>query len=216
MPSSMHYNHRFIIDHIINSKPMSVLDIGCGYGKWGFLTREYREAHEDRCYPEQWEVRVEGVEIWERYVMKLPWLKDLYDHIFINDITRVVKSLKPYDIIIAGDVIEHISKHVAKMVMRELIARAKKIFILSIPLGEGWLGNAIVDGNQYENHLSTWTEREVLGFRADCESVHVQIDDMHSRGPIGAFAFIKKGAMTPKAMKWLRHSLEHRPVLRFL
>ena len=48
MPSSQHYHISKIMDLIININPMSILDIGTGFGKYGVLCREYLELWDGR------------------------------------------------------------------------------------------------------------------------------------------------------------------------
>jgi len=221
MPSSMHFNLSFMTGFIFKCKPKTVLDVGVGYGKWGLLCREFIEAHADRCFPKDWKSRVDGVEIWERYIEGFPWLRKIYDQIYHGDISKILGSIGKYDMIIAGDIIEHMPKRAAERVLRGLIQRTNKVFLLSIPLGENWLDNKIVDNNPHEKHQSSWAEAEVMEyfgptvFKAYQERratekvtggapavafagpgdarVEIQIDQF-GRGPIGAFAFMKVGA----------------------
>ena len=221
MPSSMHFNLTFMTDFIFRCKPKTVLDIGIGFGKWGLLCREFIEAHADRCFPKQWKCRVDGVEIWKRYIEGFPWLQHIYNEVYNGDISKILGSIGKYDMIIAGDIIEHMPRPACERVLRGLVKRAKKVILLSIPLGANWLDNKIVDNNPHEKHQSAWTENEVASFfhpalyevyserrtlearkgdpnrvmqfsAAGCQ-LSMQIDEF-GRGPIGAFAYMKKGA----------------------
>lgn len=161
MPSSTHKTLSNVLDVLKAIDPKTVLDVGIGYGKWGFLCREYLEAHADRVYPDDWKVKITGVEAWTPYIERIPWIGDLYDEIYPSRIEDLVSSLPDFELIIAGDVIEHLMKDDALMVLEELKKRTVKAFILSIPIGERWLGNMVIAGNDFESHRSTWSLEEL-------------------------------------------------------
>ena len=140
-----------------------MLDVGIGFGKWGFLAREYLETWNRRVFKSDWKIRVDGVEAWSRYIEAWPWLREIYDNIIIAPVEDVIDELSHYDLIIAGDVIEHLPKETALHVVAGLIERADRMLIISIPVGAGWLGNTVIDGNPYEQHRSEWTTAEVAG-----------------------------------------------------
>ena len=47
MPSSHYFQLNEIVDLIALTNPVKVLDIGVGFGKYGFLAREYLELWKD-------------------------------------------------------------------------------------------------------------------------------------------------------------------------
>ena len=161
MPSSMHQHLSVMVGEIIKTQPNTILDIGIGFGKWGFLSREYLETHYDRVYPNQWTLKIDGVEIWQEYVEGFCWLKRFYNQVFIGDVYELIDTLADYDLIIVGDVIEHMEKAKGLTLLRKLIKKATKKFLLSIPLKD-WLHNKIVAGNPYEEHKSIWNARDLL------------------------------------------------------
>ncbi|MBN1546528.1 MAG: hypothetical protein JW902_07715, partial [Syntrophaceae bacterium] len=112
-------------------------------------------------YPEQWKIRVDGVEIWKEYVERLPWLKQFYNRIYIGDIYELIDKLPRYELIIAGDVIEHLPKNRGQEIIRKCIRLARRKFILSIPVGD-WTDNKIVANNPYEAHRSVWWARDLI------------------------------------------------------
>jgi len=71
MPSSAPDHIPAVLKHVMKLQPKRVLDVGVGYGKWGFLLREYLESWNDRVHPEDWEITITGVEVWEPYT-RLP------------------------------------------------------------------------------------------------------------------------------------------------
>ena len=164
MPSSLPDFIPTIIKTVMSTNPRSVLDVGIGFGKWGHLFREYLDVYHGRVFKEDWLVNIEGVEIFRPYIEKQPWLSPIYDKIYCADIWDFLVRRSPvsYDIIMAGDVIEHLPKPMAQDVLVELHRISNKSLVLSIPLGKEWLGNKVVAGNGNERHLSAWTKEDVV------------------------------------------------------
>jgi len=159
MPSSTSEHLHYTVKLIRKIQPASVLDCGVGFGKWGFLCREYLDIYAGRVFPEEWKIRIEGIEIFEDYISKLPHLPFIYDKIYIEDMRKALPELlqkkKQFDLIIACDVIEHLPKKDAL----ECIKIMKKLgnhIILSVPLGDEWLNNKVVANNPAEKHQSSW------------------------------------------------------------
>ena len=48
MPVSIQFQITPCVSRIIGAQPKSVLDVGCGFGKWGYLCREYLDAFHGR------------------------------------------------------------------------------------------------------------------------------------------------------------------------
>ena len=184
MPSSTYKALPFILQEIIKTQPGSVLDIGIGFGKWGFLCREYLESWNNRVYPKDWEVQIDGIEIWKDYVERLPWLKTIYNTIHIGDACDVIDKLQSYDVIIAGDVIEHIDKTRGISLIKKLAEKARQKLILSIPLGSNWMGNKTVAGNPFESHQAIWNVLEIDGMLGN-KTIHKIVEE--PRGSIGIF-----------------------------
>ncbi len=141
--------------------PESVLDVGCGFGFWGFLCRFILDAQPGRHYEKDWKVRIEGVETYEPYIM--PHQRFLYDRIHIGRIEKMIDSLGIFDMYIFGDVLEHIPKDVSKRVFQTACEKARKGVLVNIPIGDGWLRSG-TDENPDEAHLSTWNIEDFLGY----------------------------------------------------
>lgn len=156
MPSSTYKNHTLIIREIMKQQPVTILDIGIGFGKWAFLAREYLETWKDRVFPDQWKVKIEGIEIFKPYIERLPWQKVIYDKIHEGDASDVIKRLGNYDLIIAGDVIEHLPKEKGIELMKACISKCK-CAVFSIPVGN-WMNNVTVADNDAEKHQAVWNE----------------------------------------------------------
>jgi hypothetical protein len=151
------------ITEIMKIRPNSILDIGIGFGKWGFLCREYLEGWYDRVFPNQWQIKIDGIEIYKPYT-ELIWNEKIYDKIYLGDAFKVIENLPDYDLIIASDIIEHLEKEKAQKLIEYCIKKSNKMTILNIPLGKNWLNNKVVGGNQYNKHLSVWEIEEIKNY----------------------------------------------------
>ncbi len=141
------------LTEIVRLAPGSVLDAGCGFGLWGFLCRLYLDVFPGRRYREDWQVRIEGIEVFPKYIM--PHQKFLYDEIHVGKIEEMVDGLGAFDLYIFGDVLEHLEKDVGIRVLETACRKTNKGVLINIPLGGGWCREA-PDENVYEAHLSAW------------------------------------------------------------
>lgn len=164
MASSTIGHVRHVMTHIIMSQPASVLDIGVGFGRWGFLCREMLDAFAGRVDRSRWRIRIEGIEIYEKYLQNHQ--RYIYDKIHVGNAKDVIKTLGRYDIIIIGDMLEHLAKDDAWGLFHAAMERADKALVLNLPIGEGWL-REIGSDNKYEDHLSWWTLDEFADYRPD-------------------------------------------------
>lgn len=143
--------------HIIKSNPESVLDIGVGFGRWGFLCREMLDVFNGRTTKDKWKIRIDGIEIYEPYIQ--PHQRYLYDQIHIGDAKTVINTLGEYGVIIIGDMMEHLAKEDGWALFHAAMNRTKIGLMLNIPIGEGWLRETGGE-NKYEDHLSWWDLEE--------------------------------------------------------
>jgi hypothetical protein len=67
MPTSEIDNVPAVVKEAVRMRPLSVLDLGVGFGKYGVLLREKLDIEPGRVRPEHWSVRIDGVEAFERY-----------------------------------------------------------------------------------------------------------------------------------------------------
>ena len=118
--------------------PTSMLDVGVGAGTYGDMFRK----HFPRAYRA-------GIEIWKPYVYRFN-LPTKYDTLILSD-ARELNSLMPADIIILGDVIEHMSTKDALMMWNRALEAARRAVYLSIPIIHYPQGPE--EGNPYEAHV---------------------------------------------------------------
>ncbi|MDX9973859.1 MAG: hypothetical protein RBU21_12825 [FCB group bacterium] len=153
--TSIHISH--CLTQILALQPRSVLDIGCGFGLWGFLCREYLDVFSERVQPADWQVKITGVELFDPYIMAHQ--RSLYNRIEIGDIRDLAARLEPHELVIAGDVIEHLDKPDAQIVLRQLYDKAERAMLVNIPIGSGW-EHGVVHDNPGELHRSEWHIRD--------------------------------------------------------
>lgn len=129
----------------------SILDVGPGWGIWGEMLRPW--------FPEAW---LSAVEIFKPYVDRYD-LKKKYDYVYLEDVrdmsTRFAESgyRRGFDLVIFGDVLEHMPKPDAVGVVEALLRRYA---LISIPIGE--CPQEGTEENPYEEHVATWSTEEVL------------------------------------------------------
>jgi SAM-dependent methyltransferase len=110
--------------------PQSVLDIGVGFGKYGFLMREYLEVWSGAGDYGQWQRRLEGIEAFEKYVT--PLHRYIYDRVHIGDALDVLPRLPgPFDLGLLIDVIEHFSREDGERLLSECDRVGRTVLIAS-------------------------------------------------------------------------------------
>ena len=156
MPSSRPCMLDKICNIFINTSPSSILDIGCGFGKFGFLAREYTDiwGGDDRYW--SWEVQIDAIEIYEKYI--LPHHRIIYNNIYIGNVLDILPVLQNYDMIICSDMVEHLSKNNGHKLLT-LISHKSSIATITTPIGDRPQDE--IYGNEYEKHISSWSKEEL-------------------------------------------------------
>jgi 2-polyprenyl-3-methyl-5-hydroxy-6-metoxy-1,4-benzoquinol methylase len=152
VPTSDFHNISSIVGLIFQFKPTSVLDIGCGFGKYGVLIREYLDVWERRLDPDSWCVKLVGIEAFDRY--RNPIYDYVYSEVHFGEAQRIVPTLGQFDLVLMADVIEHLEKEQARNLMRECLERSK-VVVVSTPTEFAPQDDIL--GNSHEVHRSCWT-----------------------------------------------------------
>lgn len=154
MPLTLNY----ICHTILKMRPTSVLDIGVGFGKWGFLAREYADIWHQRLKKESWKTIIHGIEGFEQYVT--PAARYVYDHIFIGDALEIIKTLKSYDLILCIAMLEHLTKEGGHQLL-EWCGQNSELAFITLPIEPG---NRVSTVTPFQNHRSRWTKSELSKF----------------------------------------------------
>jgi hypothetical protein len=170
MPVSIWLGLEDCLQAINECWPCSVLDAGIGFGLFGHLLRQYFDLWEGRIQRAEWRIRIDGIEIDAR--SNQPHARYLYNDVFVGDIRELVPvhaSRSPYDVILFGDVLEHLPKDNAGRLLRKSIALAMKRVIVRIPLGDGWRKQG---REEPDHHRSTWSLEDFSGLAATIRQYH--------------------------------------------
>lgn len=131
---------------IVGSKPEWIMDVGAGPGKWGRILKGVAAE------------RIDAIEVWQPYIEKYELAK-IYNRVYCLD-ARLFHEWHFYDVIIMGDVLEHMPKDDARLMVERMLGE-HPIVCLSIPVtncpqeGEPF-------GNPYEAHVAQWSHEELL------------------------------------------------------
>ena len=149
-----------IINLISRLRPERVLDIGKGFGKYGFLLHEYvgidnqMKIDPGRTMAEQSRIRVDAVEV--DADLMLPHLGHYYNKVYFGDALELYPELPKYDLVMMIDIIEHVDKKKALDLLRYFLSKNTDI-IVSTPIE--FFEQHLYDST-YENHVSFWTIKD--------------------------------------------------------
>ena len=164
MPSSNPYQLNQILWLIIETKPKSILDIGVGFGKYGFLAREYLELYDGREKYNDWQINIEGIEAFKEYLTPVHDL--IYDKIHIGNASQILPGFnKTYDLILLIDVLEHFDYEQGMRLLDECRKKAKNILI-STPKIFGLQEDSF--GNPFEVHKFQYKKKHFKQFKDRC------------------------------------------------
>lgn len=144
-----------VLQQVYAIKPRSMLDVGYGTGKWGYLIREKAELRKGRKRKD-FVLRIDGVDIENRW--HTPVHDYIYDDLFHEDI-RKWEPKRTYDMILMGDILEHLTKTEGMAVLKKYLKKCRYLilsspfgFISSLPADE-----RLKEEYPYEKHKSEWT-----------------------------------------------------------
>lgn len=124
-----------------------IIDVGAGRGKYRILLRTYP--------------RVDACEIWEPTVER-EGLRDLYRHVFVRDFVDLTATSwwhdTDYDLIIMGDVLEHVTVDAAQLMLERVRGDVVVVVPFMYPQDEE-------DGNVYQRHIQDDLTPELMTTR---------------------------------------------------
>lgn len=125
------------------------LDVGAGAGKHG---RMVRAAHP--------EAHITGVEIVTDYITRFK-LTDIYSVVHNANVTALLADPDvAYDMVIMGDVLEHLRKSDGVDILHFMIYRCKWL----LAIYPEWLRQNSVEGYKAEAHRAHWFPDDFVGF----------------------------------------------------
>jgi len=137
--------------------PVTVLDIGPGFGKYGLLLREWLDIRRRRYSPIEWRAVIDCVEIFPAYITGVH--EHVYNDILIGDIREVIAELGVYDLLVMSEIIEHLPKEEGTALLKTLWKHhCKSAIVVGFP---PVLGNEHIHwSNPNEEHLCIWEEAD--------------------------------------------------------
>ena len=156
MPSSSIEGKQFFREWVSFFKPNTILDVGPGVGTYGKIVRE--------VYPQ---IIVDCIEIYSPYIHQFS-LWSIYDKVLCDDI-RKNNIVQDYDLVIFGDVLEHLNRDEATFVWNYWKPKAQFLW-LSLPVklvGRKWSYGynqpaCEYEINKNEQHMYDWGYEELL------------------------------------------------------
>ncbi|GHC38088.1 hypothetical protein GCM10010348_76720 [Streptomyces anthocyanicus] len=127
--------------------PNTVTDVGPGEGTYAKL---FRPVHEGVWWT--------AVEIHRPYIKKFRLTstktRKMYDEIHVEDVRESEDHLFHRDLVIFGDVLEHMPRGSAVTLLETIVAAGAWNILVSVPIVDSPQGE--VDGNPHEAHLHQW------------------------------------------------------------
>jgi len=154
LPSSRLEIIRPVVILMSTTNPKTLLDVGCGFGKFGFLAREYLGLWNAPDKEKHKLEQLDAIEAWEPYITEFQRL--VYDRIIIGNICDLCDTIGTYDMILMAEVLEHLDKEDGYRVLRALRKKANKCLVVTTPkrVREN---DAETEGvNPFETHRSQW------------------------------------------------------------
>jgi len=139
-----------------------ILDIGAGSGTYINLIKIKHRV----CQESEWV----GVEAWLDYIDRFE-LRNKYNTVINQDARKLDwNSLGQFDVAIAGDVLEHMTKSEAMMLVEQILDHCQTL-IISIPIIH--MPQDAVEGNPFEVHVKDdWSHDEVMATWPDYIKQH--------------------------------------------
>lgn len=144
MPTSDREGKGWALDTILHINPLTVVDVGAGEGTYYDLAAyKLPFAH--------WT----AIEVWGPYVNDYG-LGQLYDDVIVADARYVVSDVYDADLVIMGDVLEHMPRASARALIHRVQMTAGNLLV-SVPVLH--LAQGAVNNNPYERHDASqdWT-----------------------------------------------------------
>jgi ubiquinone/menaquinone biosynthesis C-methylase UbiE len=131
---------------IADKSALSVLDLGCGLGNPARLLVQKIKVN-----------YLEGVDVFPGYLKKSKEL-GIYNKLVRNKVENINYPSKSFDIVLASQVVEHLTKPDALRLIQKMEKIAKRQVIIVTPIGECY--HPDVDHNKYQLHKSNFVPND--------------------------------------------------------
>ena len=167
-----------VATQILALQPSSVLDIGVGHGKWGYLAREYTDIWMRRYTRPEWKTRIDGIEIYPKY--RNPVWDYAYNRVHTGNVLDLLSGLPRYDLCLMLEVLEHFKKAEGLSLLSAILEKCDRAVIsyTNCPQGEAL-------GNVHETHRSEWSHDEISALTPANRKLTVVYKDAYT----GAYLF---------------------------
>lgn len=146
MPYSAGENSLAVTKWVIDNNIKTVLDVGAGAGLYSDILR----PHVDN---------MTAIEVWEPYIIEFK-LKEKYDAVYRVDVRSLsATDLPEFDLVIFGDILEHMT-HEEALTVWETASKIAKWGLISVPIVHYPQGAE--HGNPYEVHVQEHLHPEDL------------------------------------------------------
>lgn len=147
MPTSDAEGKDWSLDWFRYHLPNTVTDVGPGEGTYAKL---FRPVHEGVWWT--------AIEIHKPYITKFKLkstkTRRMYDEIHVEDVRESEDHLFYRDLVILGDVLEHMPRGSAVTLLETIVEAGAWNILVSVPIVDSPQGE--VDGNPHEAHLHQW------------------------------------------------------------
>jgi len=146
MPSSDPVTIPHVLKLVSALNPRSILDVGSGNGRYGFLFREVLDLNHGRLPKTTWKTRIDSVEVDKSYLTDVH--RYVYDKVFNID-WREFETSSTYDLVFMGDVLEHFDDW--QFALEKAISMSWNVMVVS-PNWNGSINQGAWHGHDHETH----------------------------------------------------------------
>lgn len=164
MASSFYDQIPDVINIARNLNPKFVLDIGKGFGKYGFLFHEYfgidasKKIDHKSSMMQQSNLQMDAIEVDD--TLMLPHLSHFYDKVHFGDVFKLAPNIsKRYDLVLMIDVVEHLEKQQTLNLIKKFVQDGS-VVLIATPIE---YFNQHLYESVYEEHISHWTLNDFKG-----------------------------------------------------
>ena len=163
----------YVLANLRQAPLSSLLDVGIGFGNYGYLVRSYYDLAKavtpDEFKREKWRMRIDGIEGFAPFVDER--LKCIYDNIYLGPMDKVLATLGSYDVIIIIAVLVHLPKAQGFEFLDMAYERANSMVVVTTPT-RVWPQDDIFN-NPYEVHQNVmWVQND---FNKYAHTAHIAL-----------------------------------------